>query len=58
MFVSLVSGCVSFSVFTSLVGVPVSIASSAVGLEKFAQSLQELKNISQLIRKKRQSMIK
>ena len=35
-FVSAVSDCVSTSAFGSLVGVPVGIASSAVGL-KFAQ---------------------
>ena len=32
IFISAVSGCVSISVFTSLVGVPVGIASSAVGI--------------------------
>ena len=33
VFVSAVSGCVSISTFASLVGVPVAIASSAVGIK-------------------------
>ena len=33
VFVSAFSGCVSISVFASLVGVPVGIASSAIGLK-------------------------
>ena len=49
VFASAVSGCVSISIFTStftlLVGVPVHIMSSAVGI-KFVQSLQGLKSIS------------
>ena len=36
VFVSAVSGCVSISAFASLVGVPISIASSAVGLKMCA----------------------
>ena len=51
-----VTGCVSISTFALLVCVPAGITSSAVGL-KFGQSLQELKSISQLKRKKRRSMI-
>ena len=39
--------CASGSAFASLVCVPVGITSSAIGI-KFMQSLQELKNISQL----------
>ena len=33
LFISAVSGCVSISVFASLLGFPVSITSSAVGLK-------------------------
>ena len=36
VFVSAVSGCVSISAFASLVGVPVGIASSLVGLKSYA----------------------
>ena len=50
--VSTVTGCVSISVFASLVCVPVGITSSALGM-KFVQSLEELKSISQLSRKRR-----
>ena len=48
---SVVSGCVSISAFTSLIGILIGITSSAVGL-KFMQSLQELKSINELSRKK------
>ena len=54
---STVTDCVSIPAFASLVSVPVGIMGSAVGL-KFVQSLQELKIISQLSRKRRKSMIK
>ena len=50
--VSTVTGCVSVSVFALLVCVPVGITSSALGI-KFVQSLEELKSISQLSRKRR-----
>ena len=36
IFISTVSGCVSISPFASLVGIPVGITSSAVGLKIFA----------------------
>ena len=36
VFISAASGCVSISVFTSLVAVPVGIVSSAVGSKAFA----------------------
>ena len=43
---SRVSGCISISAFPSLVGIPLGITSSAVGLKNFAK-LQELKIIGQ-----------
>ena len=46
MFVSVVSGCVSISVFASLVGSPIDVASFALGLKIFVL-LQQLKSISQ-----------
>ena len=55
IFISAVSGCVSVS--ASLLGVPVGITSSAVGI-RFVQSLHELKSISQLSRKRGKRMIK
>ena len=55
--VSTVTGCVLISVFALLVCLPVGITSSAVEL-KFVQSLQELKSISRLSRKRRRSMMK
>ena len=47
VFISAINGCVSISVFVSLVEVLVCITSSAVGL-KICESLQELKSLSQL----------
>ena len=46
-FNSAISSCVSISTFTSLVGVSVGIAISAVE-SKFVQYMQELKSISRL----------
>ena len=43
---STVTGCISISAFASLVGIPVSIASSAIAI-KICVLLQELKIISQ-----------
>ena len=45
------------SAFTSLVCVLAGITTSAVEL-KFVQSLQELKSINQLYRKRRRNMVK
>ena len=56
IFNSAVTGCVSISASGSSVGVPVGITSSAVGL-KFAQLLQDLKNISLSSRKREKSLI-
>ena len=55
--VSTVTDCVSISAFASSVCVPVRITSSPVGLN-FVQSLEELKSIRQLQRKRRRSMMK
>ena len=54
--VSTVTGCTSISAFSSLVCVPVGITSPAVGI-KICESLQELKSISQLQRRRRKSTI-
>ena len=52
LFISIVTKCLSVSSFASLVSISVGIASPAVGL-KYVQSLDELKNIRQLSKKKR-----
>ena len=51
LFISAVTVYLSISVLASKVSIPESISSSALGL-KSLQSLQELKSISQLSRKK------
>ena len=56
IFISVVSGCVSFFAFASLVGIHVDIASSAAVIKTSYQ--RELKSISQLSRRKRKSLIK
>ena len=55
--VSAVSGCVLISTFASLFSVSVTITSSAVGL-KICALTARIKSISQLSRKRGQSMIK
>ena len=50
--VSTVSSCVSFSVFASLVAIPVGVTSSAVGI-KFVQLLQESKTVKSIMKKKK-----
>ena len=52
VFVSIVSGCVSISAYTSLVGVPVHTASSAVQL-KICAITAGIKSISQLLKKRK-----
>ena len=56
MFVSVVSGCVSISVFASLVGSPIDVASFALCLKIFVL-LQQLKSISQWLWKKKKDKI-
>ena len=46
IFVSAINRCVSISAFASVIGIPIGIMSSVVGLKTCAW-LQELKNISQ-----------
>ena len=57
VFVSVVSSCVSFSIFASLVGVPVSIASSAVGLIISAIT-KGIKKYKSIIKKRGKRMMK
>ena len=52
IFISAVSGCVSISPFGSLVGIPVGITSSAVGLKIFVIS-SGIKNYKSIIKKKK-----
>ena len=51
LFISAVSGCVLTSAFASLAGIPVGITISWVGW-RYVQSLQELRRMSQLSRKR------
>ena len=57
VFVSVFSGCVSISVFASLVPVPVGTGTSAVGL-KFVHQLEELKSICESSRRREKSVVK
>ena len=50
--VSTITGCVSISTFPSLVGIPVGITSSAVGL-KICAITARIKNIHQELRKEK-----
>lgn len=43
--VSAITGCVSISAFASLVGIPISIASSAVGLKICVSNQEKKKNL-------------
>ena len=52
VFVSAVSGCVSISAFASLVGVPIRIASSAVGL-KICAITAEIKKYKSIMKKRK-----
>ena len=54
VFVSAVSGCFSISAFASLVGVPVGIASSTVGL-KICAITAGIKRYKPVIKKKRKT---
>ena len=46
-----------FLILASLIGIPIGITSSAIG-SKFVPQLQELKSISQWLRKRKRNMIK
>ena len=54
---STVTGCVSISTFASLVGIPIGIASSVVGLKIFAIT-SGIKSKSQSIRKRKRNLMK
>ena len=54
---STVTGCVSISVFASLVGIPIRIASSAIGLKIFVITAA-IKKYKLIIRKRKRSLIK
>ena len=56
IFICTITGCVSISTFASLVGIPLWITSSAIGL-KVSVITAGIKNYKSIIRKKR-SMIK
>ena len=56
-FVPAISGCVSISTFTSLVGVPTGIASFAVGL-KTGAIVAGIKKYKSVIKKRKKSMTK
>ena len=59
VFVSAVSACVPISAFASLVGVPLSIVSSAVGIKNFAITAGiKIVKKNQLSRKRGKIMIK
>ena len=53
---STVTGCVSISAFASLVGIPVGIASSAVGIKNFAMAAR-IKKYKSTLEKRRRNMI-
>ena len=54
---STVTGSVSFSVFASLVGIPIGITSSAIGLKIFVITAA-IKKYKLIIRKRKRSLIK
>ena len=54
---STVTGCVSISVFASLVGIPIGITSSAIGLKIFVITAA-IKKYKLIIRKRKRSLIK
>ena len=49
-----ITGCVSISAFASLVGIPIGITSSAIGL-KICAITPAIKNVSQLLRKRKKA---
>ena len=54
---STITGCVSISSFSSLVGIPIGIMSSAIGL-KICGITAGIKKYKPIIKKKKKSMIK
>ena len=55
--ISTISGCVSISAFASLVGIPIGITISAVGLKICVINVQ-IKKYKSIINKRKRSMIK
>ena len=54
---SRITGCVSISAFALLVGIPIGITSSAIGL-KICAITAGIKNYKSIIKKRKRSMIK
>ena len=54
---STITGCISISVFYSLIGIPIGTASSAIGLRTFAIAAG-IERYKSIIKKKKKSMIK
>ena len=54
---SIITGYVSISVFASLIGIPIRITSSAIGL-KICAITAGIKNYKSIIKKKKRNMIK
>ena len=56
MLASTITGSISISTFTSLIGIPIGIASAATGLEIWGTTAG-LKSISQYLRQRKRSVI-
>ena len=54
--ISTINGCVFTSAFASLVGIPVGITSSVIGL-KICVIIQRIKNYKSIIKKQKEEMI-
>ena len=54
---STITGCISISAFAFLIGIPIGIMSSVIGL-KFFEITVEIKKYKSSIKKKKRSMIK
>ena len=54
---SIFTGCFPISAFASLLGIPIGNTNFAIKLKKCAKA-EEIKNISQYLRKRKRSMIK
>ena len=54
---STITECVSISASASLIGIPIGITSSAIGLKNCARTAR-IKSVSKFLRKRKRSMIK
>ena len=54
---STITGCISISAFASLIGIPIGITSSAIGL-KICAITAGIKKYESIIKKKKKSVIK